>query len=472
MTAISGCEGTARCHRVPVLALAGLILLKAALLLWIGPLTSPDTSGYVAIADAMRSGVYWGALDLHDPATAALVARAPGFPVLLALAHAISGPATFWLVAVVQGALGVIAAITLYGFTAALLRHRGAALLVAAAYATGLPLALDQTMLTDGAYASLLVILLCTLGRLAIRRTPVSYGIALALGLLPAAALMVRESTPQVVVVMLPVIACFVVAVGSRVLPRLGILVSLLLPLVAVYGGISAFNEARTGSAFLSTGLRTALLVPPVQMQARGAPVFDTDDPVVRVLRAEIGDFRNENIYAAVTRAEQRLGMTPVAMTGAIRAFFFRSVAAYPGTYAAVVLSELRPRYFALSVAPAASVGTLIASRGGELVSVSQSVPAEGAGRLLTFGLYGATALAGGLCWLAMVVGLPVAAVRRTRQGVGLDLALLLMLAACHLGLLLLYALVHIEARYLVAVQFIPPLALAWLLLAWRRRER
>lgn len=465
-------EGSGTQHRTAVLALAGLVLLKAALLLWIGPLTSPDTSGYVDIADAMRSGHYWGPLDLHDLADAPLVARAPGFPALLVLGQAVAGPAAFWLVAVLQSALGVIAAVTLYGFAAALLRRHLAALLVAAAYATGLPLVLDQTMLTDGLYASLLVIFLCALGRHAARRAPVSNGLALGLGLLPAAALLIRESTPQVTVAMLPVLLCFAVAVRARLLPRLGILALLLLPLLATYGVVSAFNEARTGSAFLSTGLRTALLVPPVQMQARGAPVFDTDDPVVQVLRAEIGDFHNENIYAAVARAEQRLGMAPVAMAAAIRALFFRSVAAYPGTYAAVVLSEMRPRYFALSVAPAASIGTLIASRAGELVSVSESIPSEGAGRYLTLGLYGLTAAAGGLCWLAMVFGLGGLAIARTRKGIGPDLMLLLAFTVCHLGLLLLYALVHIEARYLVAVQFVPPLALAWLVLVWQNRHR
>jgi hypothetical protein len=463
-------EGTGTERRTATLALVGLVLLKAALLVWIGPLTSPDTGGYVAIADAMRAGIYWGPLDLHDPAIAPLIARAPGYPALLAVAQAIAGRAAFWLVAVLQDVLGIVAAVTLYGFASAMLRHRLAALLIAGAYATGLPLVLDQTMLTDGANASLLVIFLSRLGRLAIRRTPASFGPILAIGLLPAAALLLRESTTQVVAAMLPVIACSVFAARSGVLPRLGMLVPLLLPLLVVAGAVSTFNGARTGAAFLSTGLRTALLPPLVQMQARGAPVFDLNDPTVRVLRQEIGEFRNENIYSAVARTEQRLGMTPVAMADAIRTFFFRSIAGYPATYAAVVLSELRPRYFALSVSPAASLGTLMASRDGALVSVSESIPARGAGRLLTLSVYGATALIAGVCWLAMAFGLPGLAIKRARAGIRLDLVLLLALAACHLGMLMLYALVHIEARYLVAVQFVPPLALAYLILAWHDR--
>lgn len=471
MTATESGQGTHRRYAVP--ALLGLVLLKAALLVWIGPLTSPDTGGYLAISDAMRSGVYWGSLDLHDPATAPLIARAPGFPALLALAETLAGPAAFWLVAAVQGTLGIAAAVALYGLAFALLKNRPAAVLVAAAYATGLPLVLDQTMLTDGAYASLLVLFLCTLGRLAIRRRRVSFGAALAIGLLPAAGLLIRESTPQVMVATLPVVACFLYAVRPGIGPRAAVLALLMLPMVATYAAVSAFNEARTGEAFLSAGLRTALLVPMVQMQARGAPVFDSDDPVVRVLREEIGEFRNETVYRAVARTEQRLGMTPVAMANAIRSLFLRSIAAYPGTYAAVVMTELRPRYFALSVAPAASIGTLVASRGGALVAVTQSVPASGAARFAVLGLYGLSALVAGLCWLGMTAGLLWRAATGVRRGdVGLDLVLLLALAACHLGLLLLYALVHIEARYLVPVQFVPPLALAWLLLAWRRRGR
>lgn len=451
-------------------ALCGLILLKAALLVAIGPLTSPDTGGYLAITDAMRSGLYWGALDLHDPAAAPLTARAPGYPALLALSEEIAGAGAYWVMAAVQAGLGLIAAMALYRFAFAVLDSRVPALLVAAAYATGLPLVLDQTLLTDGAYASLLVIFLCALGGMAVRRRDVPYGTVLLVGALPAAAFFLRESTVQVMAVMTPVVACFVYAVRPGILPRLAVLTILVLPLLIASAAMSAFNERRTGDAFVTSGLRSALLVPLVQMQARGAPVFDDDDPTVRALRAEIKEWRNEDIYAAVQRAEQRQGITPVAMSDAVRALFLRGIAAYPRTYAGVVLSELRPRYFALSVAPAASLGTLIASRGGALVSVSESIPTNAAGKFLTLGAYGATALVAAVCWVAMALGLPVLTLMRVRRGIRIDLAILLALTACHLGLMLLYAMVHIEARYLVAVQIVPTLALAYLVQAWRRR--
>jgi len=103
---------------------------------------------------------------------------------------------------------------------------------------------------------------------------------------------------------------------------------------------------------------------------------------------------------------------------------------------------------------------------------VSESLPPDGAGRYHPLGPSGLTAAAGGVRWLAMVFGLGGLAITRARKGIGPDLMLLLAFAVCHLGLLLLYALVHIEARYLVAVQFVPPLALAWLVLAWRNRHR
>lgn len=465
-----GARETAAAPRsLALAALIALILLKLALLLAIGPLTSPDTGGYAAIADAMRHGGYWGRLDLHATNSALLTARAPGYPALLALAHRVAGTSGAWLLALLQIALGVAAAVALHGFARALLGNAVAALLVTAAYATSLPLVLDQTLLTDGPYASLMVIFLAHLGRCAIQRTRVPSRTILLLGLLPAAGLLLRESTTQVMVTVLPLIACFLYAVRPGVLPRLAVFILLLLPLAAVNAGVSAFNAARSGASFLSTGLRTALLVPLVQMEARGAPVFQADDPVVRALRQEIKEWRNAVIYDAVTRTEQRLGITPVEMAKDVRGFFLRSIAAYPGVYASVVLTELRPRYFALSVAPAASLGTLIASRGGALVSVSQSIPTAGAGRLLTLGVYGATALVAGLCWLAMVPGLPLLALARARRGFALDIAVLLALAAFHVGLLLLYAMVHIEARYLIPAEFVPPLALAYLLLAWRR---
>ena len=452
--------------------LGALILLKLALLVAIGPLTSPDTSGYAAIADAMRHGGYWGRLDLHAPNGALLTARAPGYPALMALTGWLAGPSGPWLLAAMQVAVGILAVCTLHGFARALLGNAAAALLVAGAYATGLPLVLDQTLLTDGPYASLLVIFLSLLGRFAIGGTHIRYRTVLLIGMLPAAGMLLRELTTQVMVTILPLIACFAFAVRRAVWPRLAAAAVLILPLAAVSAGVSAFNAERTGASFYTAGLRTALLVPLVQMQARGAPVFQADDPTVRALRQEIKEWRNEAIYAAVTRTERCLGITPVEMSNRVRAFFLRSIAAYPGVYATLVLSELRPRYFALSVAPAASLGTLIASHDGALVSVSGSIPEGTAGRLVTLAAYGATALAAGLCWIAMAAGLPLLALQRARHGIDVDLAVLLALTACHLGLLLLYAMIHIEARYLVATQIVPPLALAYLVLAWTRRRR
>jgi hypothetical protein len=89
-----------------------------------------------------------------------------------------------------------------------------------------------------------------------------------------------------------------------------------------------------------------------------------------------------------------------------------------------------------------------------------------------TLFIYGATALLGGVCWIAMAAGLPIAAALRARRGIGIGLLLLLALAAFHLALLLLFALVHVEARYLMAAQFVPPLALAYLATSIADRRR
>jgi hypothetical protein len=453
----------------PRAALAALIGLKLALLLWIGPLTSPDIGGYTAIAKAMCSGVYWGPLDLSDPEAAGITARAPGFPALLALAGRLAGASADWLVALAQIGLGIAAAAALYRFALTLLDNRLAALLVAAAYATGLPLVLDQTLLTDGAYASLIVLFLSLMGTVAASHARVDYAVVLLIGMLPAAGLLLRESTSQAMVALLPAVACFAWAARAGLPSRLAVIAALIVPLAATGATVSAFNAWRTGTPFYTSGLRTALLVPLVQMQARGVPVFAADDPVVRVLAEEIGEWRNEAIYAAVPRAERRLGMTAMAMSDAVRALFLQSVSAHPGAYAALVVAELRPRYFALSVVPAASLGTLVASRAGELVSVAQSIPEGGVPRFFVLGAYGATAVIAAVAWLAMAAGLPALALWRARGGIDRRLTLLLALAAAHLGFFLLYAMVHIEARYLAAVQFIPPLALAYLILEWRR---
>jgi hypothetical protein len=314
------------------------------------------------------------------------------------------------VVAALQIALGMAAAAALYRFAHALLGRPPPVLLVAAAYATGLPLVFDQTILTDGAYASILVIFLSLVGHAALRREPLGLGRIFALGLLPAAALMIREPTRMIILTMLPFLAVFAWVVRSSTRGRAAVFAAVLLPLVATAAAYSAFNLSRTGSAFLTTGLRTALLVPLVQMQARGAPVFDSDDPMARALKAEIKEWRNQAIYGAEVRAGRSLGMSAAEMTAGVQDFFLRSVAEHPLVYAEYVLSELRPRYFALSVSPAASLGTLVASRRGQLVSVLEAMNESGLPRAATLFIYGATALLGGVCWMAMAAGLPIAA--------------------------------------------------------------
>ena len=465
-------SGATRSYQsLPFCALAALGLAKAGLLLWIGPLTSPDTGGYTSVADAMQSGTFWHAIDLNGDA-ASLTTRMAGYPALLVLARWVAGASALWAVAALQIALGMAAAAILYRFAHALVGRPWPALLAAAAYATGLPLVFDQTILTDGAYASVLVIFLSLAGHAALRRRFLGLGRIFAIGLLPAAALVIREPTRMVMLTMLPFLAVFAYAVRSAMRERLIVFAAVVLPLLITATAYSAFNLSRTGSAFLTTSLRTVLLVPLVQMQARGAPVFDGDEPLARALKAEIKEWRNQAIYGAEVRAARRLGLSAVEMTESIRAFFLRSIADYPLAYAGYVLSELRPRYFALSVAPAASFGTLVASRRGELVSVIESMNESGLPKAATRFIYGATALLGGLCWIAMAAGLPILAALRARRDIRIDLVLLLTLAAFHLALLLLFALVHVEARYLLAAQFVPPLALAYLATEFARRRR
>jgi hypothetical protein len=450
---------------LPLCALAALGVVKVGLLLWIGPLTSPDTGGYTGVASAMQSGIYWGAIDLHGD-FAAYTIRMAGYPAILALANWRAGASAFWVVAALQIALGMTATATLYRFAHALIGRPLPALLVAAAYATGLPLVFDQTILTDGAYTSILVIFLSLAGHAALRRRPLGLGRIFAIGLLPAAALMIREPTRMIILTMLPFLAVFAYAVRSSTRERMAVLAAVLLPLAATAVAYSAFNLSRTGSAFLTTALRTVLLVPLVQMQARGAPVFDSDDPMAHALKAEIKEWRNQAIYGSEVRAARRLGLSAIEMTNSTRDFFLRSIAEHPLAYAEYVLSELRPRYFALSLAPAASLGTLVASRRGELISVIESEHETGFSQAAMLFIQGVTTYPGRLCWLAMAAGLPILAAFRARRGIDIGLALLLALTAFHLALMLLFALVHVEARYLMVAQFVPPLALAYLVMS------
>jgi len=451
-------------------ALIGLVLLaalKLALLAVSGPLEAPDSNGYRAIAEHIAATPdWWRQLDFGAADAALLSGRMMGYPVLLALATWVVGPAAAgWAVCLVQAAAGLVSVVLLYRFTAVLLGRPSFALVLAGVYATSLPLTYDQALLSDGLYASLFVAFVSVLGRWAVLARRVPPGRLAAVGLLPAAALLLRESAVYGLLLLLPFVAVVAWRVRDGWAAR-GVAVLLVcLPLFATQAAYGAWNAWRAGVSFMTSGLRTALMPPLVNMAAAGTPVFDAPEPLAAALAAELPRFENAAIYGAVAAAERRFGLTPVAMATEVRGLFFRSVARHPGAYLRYVVGELHPRYATLAVAPVASVGLIVASADRPLVAVSALVPAGGAARWAMLAGLGLSAALGGLCWLALVIGMP-ALLRSRPPGFGLMAGLWLY----HLGLLGLFALVHIEARYLISAQMAPLLAAALLVARARRR--
>lgn len=453
--------------RLPTrLSLAGMLLLvlvgvKLASLAIYGPFRAPDTSGYLQIADILAASWDWTAtVDLGTRQGALLSSRMLGYPAVIAVARAVFGAEWAYVVCAVQVLAGCLAVWMLYALTVRLIRDRTAALLVAAAYGTGLVMVYDQALLTDGLHASLLVVFIAGIGCLAGRRRDIWL---LLPGCAAAAALLLRESTLGMLGLLLPAALALAGGPDGDMRTRGRRIVVALLPVVMTAASYAGWNVYRTGKAFLTTGLAAASLIPVIHMRRMGALVFDADTPFEAGARRALSKWQTEEVYSAVASGSESADLDPLEAQRAARESLARAIREAPLAYLRHVVSELHPKYLVLSFVPFGSAAVLAGSSDGRLSSIGEARDRLRNGeRLTVLALLGISAVVALALWLGMIAVALAVAQRwvRGRTPSTAELAVL-ALAAFHVGLMLLYALVHTESRYLLAAQFVPPLAVA-----------
>jgi hypothetical protein len=263
--------------RLPLAALASLVVLKLGVLLTSGPTMLPDSTGYIAYADAILDGSFRH-VDLAGTAQPVMLTRIIGFPALIAAGKIIAGQYWAWAVILLQFAVSSCATVLLYQLARTFRLGVWPSLFVAVAQATAMQFVVDQSVLTDSLCGSTMTMAACILGLIALRRRPVGLLSFLAVGLLIAAAFLVRPVIEYMVVGFCPLIVA-AATVEAMPLRRWTAAALVFLPVIATHVAYAQWNRERVGAPVVSTIAQAALFSALIEAAAYDSAIFSGSTP-------------------------------------------------------------------------------------------------------------------------------------------------------------------------------------------------
>jgi len=262
-----------------VTILALILVFKAASLTLYGPIHMPDSAGYAQFADLILADNSW--IFVEDLERNASSFRIIGYPAFLALMKAISPGTWDWLAVSVQGVFSLVATVYVYRLAKVLNASLLIALCATFAHGLGQAFMLDQCILSDSLNASFLIILACYVGIAIIDCRRPSFVETAGLGTLMVAAFLMRESGNYLQVLYWPMIGYWALRVMDTKLKTVMMLVAFVLPMFLGVEAYKSWNQMRTGERFITTGASTAMFFPSVYLEQRGISVF-ANDPLLK----------------------------------------------------------------------------------------------------------------------------------------------------------------------------------------------
>jgi hypothetical protein len=436
----------------------GLLLLvlavKVIAIALIGPVRFPDSGEYLDIARLMLAGSDW----LHDAAfdrspLPPTVFRSAGYPLFLAAATALAGSAALYAVIAIQSVLSVLALGSVMRVAERLLGEDTPWLIfIAVAWTGSVAFLFDLSILTDSLYASLFILTVFTALNATLRDAPLSFWAAVVLGILWGYSLWVRSVglafTP---LILIP----FLVSAWRQ--PRRGVvaLLAFLVPAAALPGAYMAWNHYRTGHAFIATSGQVTFLQPLFEMAKRGeGGMFVGDSVVDRLVRRDVSNFTFDELVRVNRLLFEEHKLNPRDSEAAQRDAFIEHAAAHPAALARNVLRNLGPKLAQIALDPFYTWNEV-----GQTITGSRVLPGTsewlariraqfGIADVALFALAYAVRFAGYAVFIGFIV-LPVLLLFRRPESGAAGLFYLWLLYFAVAGL---YALIHLENRYLLPV--------------------
>ena len=318
-----------------------------------GAIETPDSGGYISYAEQLRAGPL--------PSGAALLAEAPapvslfrtaGYPALIAIFQSLFGAG--WKVALVlfQIATHAALAVTAYRTAIVLSLPRALALLAALVPSVGLGLVVQISILTDAVYAALLGGAALLLVQATLR--PAS-GAPLIVGLLLAAAMLLREATLFIAVGYVPA-----VWLASRAGRRLQSLCLAFLPIIAVVACMVGNNFARSGHPVVTTSRQVVMVQAVLPLIRQGLPVFDGEDLFDRTARETL---RGDD-YSRISELNGKLflaGLTAPEIADQATRRYVRAWLRFPVAMGVATIGRYRDHFIALPFHPLNTIRYLAA---------------------------------------------------------------------------------------------------------------
>jgi hypothetical protein len=468
-------QKTFAASRAPAVAtiLVALAASKLVLLGLLGPLPAPDTPAYTGYAGVILRDSRWlTSVDFTAGFAPIEAFRMAGYPLLIALARCITPQLWDWAVVLIQILVALLATLSLYRVLWLLSENARLAASLTVAQAAGLNFVFDQSILTDSLYLSLLVLVTCALVRSSIEKRLPAVRLAFS-SIAFAACLMLREASTLLCPLFSPLLFLALVRSGYSRVRATALVFATFLPLLATSQAYKAWNEARTGISFLTTGYQTAALLPLVEAYRYDSKVFAGSDVFDSVARAQIHEFGFSEVLAINEILFRDMGWSGLQIAREVERRYWQTWLRHPLAMVRATLSRIRLKEAMMLVQPFASLNMLwlLANSSEEkrisFVDLGRHIFLEG--QLTMVPLWAADLFmhAAALSMLVLAgASILITACSPSRRRTTLAPEVL-ALAFAAVGIFGAHLPVHVESRYLM-----PCYAIIFLICAWGWRYR
>lgn len=467
--------------------LGAAAVLKMALVLWLGPVLFPDSSGYSYIAERMLIGGGW-LTERGDAVDPNMVFRTIGYPLFIVPLMVVFGSAWASVLAILQGFVSLAVLVPVLRVTEAATNHAWPARLVLVLYTLSGSLLYDQAILTDSLNSSIFILVVfavigwgCGLWRLGLWRM---FGLGTVYGL----GIWMREPGLYLAVIPLGLILAAALrrrtVFGEKALhigvTRAGMFVAMI---GVLSGSYMAWNQYRLDEAFIGGTGHINWLQAPVYGYIRGyGDPFTGDDAVDTAVRQtsdnRFADMQQLHaVFAVLSTLRERNGLNDRELTRLAKAKWLQTLQQHPELMLRNTLRNLAPEKMAFLIAhPLFNANEYVQlgpGQGERLVPGSSQQLRElrsdfSLGRALVYAIDIGLRAISLLLFVVFLVGPPIWFMRRAMAG-QLWSEPSLIAIQCWAGYLvfaLAYALVYTEIRYFTPIVPMAQVALVATLVA------
>jgi hypothetical protein len=335
--------------------------LKLVLVLWLGPIIFPDSSGYGYVAERMLANGSW-LTERGDAVDQNMVFRTIGYPLVIVPMMAVFGSAWASALAILQGFVSLAAVVPVLRVTETVTNRAWAGRLVLVLYTLSGSLLYDQAILTDSLNSSIFILVVfsiigwgCGLWRLGLWRM-------LALGIVYGLGIWMRE--PGLYLAVIPLGLILVAALRRRAVfgenaLRLGVTRgTVFIAAIAVLSGTyMAWNQYRLDEAFIGGTGHINWLQAPVYGYIKGyGNPFTGDDAVDTAVRQTSDDrfagmHQLHAVFAVVSTLRKRDGLNDRELTRLAKEKWRQTLKQHPVLMLRNTLRNLAPEKMAFLIA-------------------------------------------------------------------------------------------------------------------------